>query len=100
VKTGANFLDATVNGLGRGAGNCHLEILLSFLKNPKYHVVPILDFIEKHILPMKAAGVAYGYDIPYLLTSAMNCHPRAAIQFIKDKRTDYSNFLKEMQETY
>ena len=100
VKVGANYLDATVNGLGRGAGNCHLEILLSFLKNPKYKVVPILDFIQKHILKMRKEGLVYGYDIPYLLTSAMNCHPRAAIQFIKDKREDYSNFLKEMQETY
>ena len=99
-KYGTDYLDVTVNGLGRGAGNCHSEILLSFLKNPKYHVVPILDFIQKHILKMRAEGLSYGYDIPYLLTSAMNCHPRAAIQFIKDKRSDYSNFLKEMQETY
>ena len=99
-KDGVDYLDAAVNGLGRGAGNCHLEMLLSFLKNPKYKVVPILDLIQKHILKMKEEGLTYGYDIPYLLTSAMNCHPRAAIQFIKDKRSDYSNFLKEMQETY
>ena len=99
-KDGVNFLDASVNGLGRGAGNCHLEMLLSFLKNPKYKVVPILDLIQTQILKMKNEGLTYGYDIPYLLTSAMNCHPRAAIQFIKDRRVDYSTFLKEMQETY
>ena len=29
---GATYLDATVNGLGRGAGNCHLEMLLGFLR--------------------------------------------------------------------
>ena len=44
-KDGVDYLDAAVNGLGRGAGNCHLEMLLSFLKNPKYKVVPILDLI-------------------------------------------------------
>lgn len=99
-KHGTDYLDVTVNGLGRGAGNCHSELILSALRNPKYNVVPILDFIQKHILKLRVEGLTYGYDIPYLLTSAMNCHPRAAIQFIKDKRVDYSNFLKEIQETY
>ena len=31
---GASMLDATVNGMGRGAGNCSMELLLGFLKNP------------------------------------------------------------------
>ena len=34
---------------GRGAGNCAMELLLSFLKNPKYNVFPVLKFIEEHL---------------------------------------------------
>ena len=37
LSRGASFLDATVNGMGRGAGNCYMELLLSFLRNPKYN---------------------------------------------------------------
>jgi 4-hydroxy 2-oxovalerate aldolase len=37
----ANYLDATVYGLGRAAGNCPLELLLGFLKNPKFDIRPI-----------------------------------------------------------
>ncbi|MBU0651192.1 aldolase catalytic domain-containing protein, partial [bacterium] len=37
---GANFLDATVYGIGRAAGNCPLELLLGFLKNPKFDIRP------------------------------------------------------------
>ena len=93
-----NYLDVTVNGMGRGAGNCFSEQLLSFLKNPKYSALPILDLVEKHVLKMKADGWKWGYDIPYLLTGVMNSHPSSAIKFIKDGRTDYSWFAHELME--
>ncbi|MDD5166924.1 MAG: aldolase catalytic domain-containing protein, partial [Candidatus Omnitrophica bacterium] len=38
----ANFVDGTVYGLGRAAGNCPLELILGFLKNPKFDIRPIL----------------------------------------------------------
>ena len=97
-RYGVNYLDVTVNGMGRGAGNCFSEQLLSFLKNPKYSALPILDLVEKHVLKMKADGWKWGYDIPYLLTGVMNSHPSSAIKFIKDGRTDYVNFAHELME--
>ncbi len=46
-----NYLDATLYGIGRGAGNCPLELLLSFLKNPKFKTRPLLECIEAEIFP-------------------------------------------------
>lgn len=97
-RVGANYLDMTVNGMGRGAGNCFSEQLLSFLKNPKYTAIPIINFVSKHMLKLKAEGVVWGYDIPYMLTGVLNCHPSTAIKFIKDKRTDYSRLYAELME--
>ena len=57
VIMGVSYLDATVSGLGRGCGNCPSELLLGYLKNPKYSVHPILKFIEKHIVPLRESGV-------------------------------------------
>ncbi len=34
MALGVSLLDATINGMGRGAGNCPMEMLLGFLKNP------------------------------------------------------------------
>jgi len=85
---GTSYLDATISGLGRGAGNCPLELLLGFLKNPKFKIAPLLKFIEKYIVPLRRE-LHWGYDIPYMLTGQLNEHPRSAISFIKDEDTDY-----------
>jgi 4-hydroxy 2-oxovalerate aldolase len=77
---GANFLDATMAGLGRGSGNCQMELLLGFLHNPKYNLRPILDCVQNTIEPMRSK-LLWGYDLPYLLTGFLNQHPRTAIKF-------------------
>ena len=68
LSHGVSLLDATMMSMGRGAGNCAMELLLSFLKNPKYNVFPVLRFLEDYMLPLKETGAVWGYDIPYLLT--------------------------------
>ena len=96
VGDGVDWLDATYSAMGRGAGNCAMELLLGFLKNPKYNVYPVLQFIEKHINNLKASGAVWGYDLQYFMTGLLNQHPRMAIQFTKDGRGDYSEFYKEI----
>ena len=85
---GVSLLDATMMSMGRGAGNCAMELLLSFLKNPKYNIFPVLKFLEEHMLPLKASGAVWGYDIPYLLTGRLNHQTSAAIDFSHPARTD------------
>lgn len=96
VGDGVDYLDATYASLGRGAGNCAMELLISFLKNPKYNVYPVLKFIDEHINKLKEDGVTWGYDLQYMVTGVLNQHPRTAIAFTKDGRKDYSEFYKEM----
>ena len=85
-------IHATVSGMGRGAGNCYMESLLAFLRNPRYNLVPVMDFVQKYIQAEKDKGNIWGYDIPFLLTGGMNSHPSSAVRFVKDKGADYSRF--------
>lgn len=96
VGDGVDWLDATYNGMGRGAGNCSMELLLGFLRNPKYKEYPVIQFIEENMLELKENGVVWGYDLQYLMTGLLNQHPRNAIQFTKEKRKDYFEFYKEI----
>lgn len=96
VGDGVDWLDGTYAAMGRGAGNCAMELLLGFLRNPKYNVYPAIQFIEKHMVKLKEEGVVWGYDLQYLMTGLLNQHPRTAIAFTKDKRSDYAEFYKEV----
>lgn len=100
VIMGVSYLDATVSGMGRGCGNCPSELLLGYLKNPKYRINPILKFVEKYIVPLRESGVVWGYDVPYLLTGILNQHPKTAIQFMKEKRTDYNELYMELLDNF
>lgn len=96
VGDGVDWLDGTYAGMGRGAGNCAMELLLGFLRNPKYNVYPVFKFIDKYMTKLRKEGIVWGYDLQYLITGLLNQHPRAAIQFTKDGRDDYFEFYREV----
>ena len=96
VGDGVDWLDATYAAMGRGAGNCAMELLLGFLKNPKYNVFPVIKFIEQHMNKLRESGIVWGYDLQYLMTGLLNQHPRTAIAFTSEGRKDYAEFYKEI----
>lgn len=98
LSYGVSYLDATVQGMGRGAGNCAMELLIGFLKNPKYKLHELLVFIEKYIPELKANGVVWGYELQYMFTGLLNRHPREAIDFTNKKRSDYASFYLSLLE--
>jgi len=87
ILNGATFLDATVAGLGRGAGNCPMEILLGFLHNPKYSLRPVLECIEKHIEPLRK-DLGWGFAYPYMISGLLNRHPKSAIEQCESGKRD------------
>ncbi|NQT32447.1 MAG: nucleoid-structuring protein H-NS [Candidatus Omnitrophica bacterium] len=88
---GASRLDASIAGLGRGAGNCQMELLLGFLHNPKFNLRPIIQCIQEYIEPLREQ-LRWGFDIPYMLTGRLNQHPRDAMKFMESN--DRKNLVK------
>lgn len=101
IVRGANYLDATMASLGRGAGNCAMELLLAFLHNPKYDLRPVLECVQHHIEPMRSK-LLWGFDLPYLITGYLNQHPRTAIKFkeaeLKGEKGDILRFYDTVTE--
>jgi 4-hydroxy 2-oxovalerate aldolase len=92
----ANFVDGTVYGLGRAAGNCPLELILGFLKNPKFDIRPILDLISNEFIPLQKK-IEWGYIIPYAITGILDEHPKSAIALRSgDKKENYREFYESL----
>ena len=90
----ANFFDGTIYGIGRAAGNCPLELLMGFLKNPKFDIRPIYDLISNEFLALRKE-IEWGYIIPYAITGMLNEHPRAAMALRKSKeKENYREFYE------
>jgi len=90
----ANYVDGSIYGLGRAAGNCPTELLLGFLKNPKYDIRPILDVISKEFIPLRDK-LEWGYVIPYAITGILDEHPKTAMALREsNKKEDYREFYE------
>jgi 4-hydroxy 2-oxovalerate aldolase len=75
---GANRIDATMAGLGRGAGNCPMELLIGFLRNPKFKIRSIYQCLQDHLLPL-SREMEWGPLAQYNISGQLNQHPRSAM---------------------
>lgn len=82
------IIDATVFGMGRGAGNLNTELVVEYLNNlysSKYEIEHILN-IYTDILSVFFCKRPWGYSIHNFLSAKYNCHPNYSI-YLNDKHT-------------
>lgn len=91
-----NYVDSTLYGFGRAAGNCPTELLIGFLKNPKYNIRPILEVIGTDIMPIRET-MHWGYSIPYMIAGMLNLHPQEAMNMMKLEQDDHADKFKYAQ---
>lgn len=78
IEEGVEFIDATVTGMGRGAGNLHTEqFLMGYAKRAsedRFKASALMPIISEYIEPMKKQ-YKWGYNLTYMYSGLMNIHP-------------------------
>ena len=106
AQYGATRLDCSLGGLGRGAGNCPSEYLLSVLNPGAYKLRPLYQCLQDEVVPLRQI-IDWGTYNEYAITAQFNVHPRSAIAHRKSPETRdkyavlYDKLTEEMrnQET-
>jgi len=88
LDAGAAYLDATLYGFGRGAGNCPLELLARTLDHKSYDVRPLIAAIDQAVLPWRRK-IEWGYSLPYMVAGMFNQHPRDAMAQMESDARDH-----------
>ncbi len=82
------IIDASVYGMGRGAGNLNTELVTQFLNanfDYNYDNIEIIGIIDEFLKPI-ARKYKWGYDIAYFIASVTGSHPNYA-SFLLNKQT-------------
>ena len=82
------FLDSSVYGMGRGAGNLNTELIASYLnahQEFRFDIEPILEVVDEFIADIKSK-YNWGYCVPYYLAAINGCHPNYA-SYLNNKQT-------------
>lgn len=76
MEAGVTWLDTTVTGMGRGAGNTQTECLLAYLDkgDSKYKPKPIYELVIRHFEAMQKE-YGWGSNLLYFLGAQNDVHP-------------------------
>ena len=97
------IIDASIYGMGRGAGNLNTELFTEYLNenhNAAYNLKPLLTIVDD-ILDGFYKINRWGYSLPNYISAKNNAHPNYA-GFLDDKKTltveDMENIFQLMDE--
>lgn len=91
------MLDASVYGMGRGAGNLNMELFAAYLNknyDKSYNIDAFLDVMDLYLKPIFAEHY-WGYSLPFYLSAQYNCHPNYAGYFA-DKNTLSNKSMRQL----
>lgn len=94
------IIDASLFGMGRGAGNLRTELITQYLNdsyNGKYFILPLLNIVNEQINPIFQKN-PWGYSVHYYLAAINNCHPNYAKYLIDKKTVDIEIINQFLQE--
>lgn len=96
------IIDASLCGMGRGAGNATTELITSYLNRKyqkNYDMDVILDAIDTYMVQFQEK-FNWGYSTPYFIAGAYCCHVNNIAYLLNNHRTsakDMRNIIESLE---
>jgi 3-deoxy-D-manno-octulosonate cytidylyltransferase len=81
------IIDASIYGMGRGAGNLNTELLADYINKRvenRYKIEPLLEVVDEYLVAIYKEN-RWGYSLEHFLSASEHCHPNYASYLINKK---------------
>lgn len=89
IACGADYVDATVLGMGRGAGNLNMELLLTYLNKEGLEVdFNVLSDVITAFQPL-LERYKWGTNLPYMISGANSFPQKEVMEWVSNRAYHY-----------
>ncbi len=99
VDSGITYIDATILGMGRGAGNVKTELLLLELNlnyNCQFYPEALFQIVLEDFSKLKSE-FNWGSSLPYYLSAIYSIHPTYVQELLNNKQYDTHHILTALE---
>lgn len=95
------IVDASVYGIGRGAGNLNLELISRYMNEElgkSYSIEPMIEIYSKYLQNI-FEECPWGFSMPHYITAIHNCNPNFGAYYDREKNlsaVDINNIISNI----
>lgn len=96
IECGVDFVDATALGMGRGAGNLNMELLLTYLKNEGLEVdFNVLGDYVSNFQPL-LDEYHWGTNLPYMISGANRIPQKEVMEWVTNRAYSFNSIVRAL----
>ena len=97
IENGIDYVDATITGMGRGAGNLKMELLLTYLNKHQGLDVDfnVLGDVITAFTPLKDK-YGWGTNLPYMLSGANNIPQKDVMEWVTNRVYSFNSIVRAL----
>lgn len=97
IENNIDYVDATILGMGRGAGNLQMELLLTYL-NKHYGLELDFNVLGDVITSFTPLKDKYGWEtnLPYMLSGANNIPQKEVMEWVTNRVYSFNSIVRAL----
>lgn len=97
IENNIDYVDATITGMGRGAGNLKMELLLTYLNKHQGMDVDfnVLGDVITAFTPLKEK-YGWGTNLPYMLSGANNIPQKEVMDWVTNRVYSFNSIVRAL----